>query len=318
MRKKDKIVVAIAAVSVLIENYLVFCYFEGERGFFDLLLCGIFVHIPVGLVAWAIANNYIRDDVQSKTEEDALDTTSYTTRMKCEEHKTDSSPRQDLPMVSHVPKMASDKHKDPLCDQEPTELGVRQKIKIADSLYSNTCIAVMSSWNKVFELQFPTPKGAPNQLFVLCMQVAVSWLVMLSYDYSHKKGRTAQVMWWLELASRSRLFPELVADMHSSGFDVKASPDADYAEKMAVKYESYSRWIRCVMEKQGLYLDSNQVKEELKKAQQFAQFWYDDDLAQLIKGQRPYEAVIPQDCTPGSMEMNWIINCQAAIAQAKW
>lgn len=232
--------------------------------------------------------------------------------------KADYSERQDVPMVSPAPKMASDKPKDCRRDEEPTELGVRQKIEIADCLYSNVCIAVVSSWNKVFEQQFPTPKGAPNQLFVLCMQVAVSWLVMLSYDYSHKKGRTAQVMGWLELASRSKLFPELVTDMHSPGFEVKASPDADYIEKMEVKYESYSRWIKCVMEKHGLHLDPNQITEELKKAQKFAQFWYDDKLVQLIKGQQPYEAVVPRDCMPGSMEMNWITNCQAAIAQAKW
>ena len=91
MRKKDKIVVAIVAVSVLIENYLAFRYFGGERGFFDLLLCGIFVHIPVGLVVWAIANNCIRDDVQSKAKETAPDTRSNMTQVKDGEQRRSSS-----------------------------------------------------------------------------------------------------------------------------------------------------------------------------------------------------------------------------------
>lgn len=86
-RKKDKIVMAIAAVSVLIENYFVYCYFEGERGFFDLLLCGIFVHIPVGLVVWAIANNCIREGARSKTEETASNVSSSTMQVKEEEQK---------------------------------------------------------------------------------------------------------------------------------------------------------------------------------------------------------------------------------------
>lgn len=201
---------------------------------------------------------------------------------------------------------------------EPRELGVRQKIEVANCLYSQTCLAVVSSWKNVFEKMFPTPKGTPNQVFVLCMQAAVAWLVMRSYDFSHEKGRTAQLMFWLELASCSKLFPLMVSDMNSSKFEVKPGVDAGYNEKMNAKYDGYSNWVNSVMKKYGMDIDVNIIREELVKAQKFVQFWYNDCLVQAIKKQLPGEPVVPRDCTPGSMELNWIATREAAIAQAKW
>lgn len=87
MTKKGKYVSAIVIATVLIENFFVYCYFDGERGFLELLLCGFFAHIIAGLVAWAIASMCIRGGAKTKIVEGVPDTSSNTTQSSSDEQK---------------------------------------------------------------------------------------------------------------------------------------------------------------------------------------------------------------------------------------
>lgn len=85
--KKGIYVSAIVIATVLIENFFAYCYFDGERGFLELLLCGFFAHIIAGLVAWAIASMCIRGGTKTKIVEGAPDTSSNTTQSSSDEQK---------------------------------------------------------------------------------------------------------------------------------------------------------------------------------------------------------------------------------------
>lgn len=201
-------------------------------------------------------------------------------------------------------------------NEEPTELGVRQKIEIARCLYDNTCIAVADAYETIFVKDFPSQKGSENQTFITCMLAAVSWLTMYSYDCRHSKARTAQIMGWLELASRSKMFSICVTDMQGHKYRVEPNNDATFDEKMSVKCEAYAKWILDVMRKQAISLDQNVLKEQLFKAFRFVGSWYEDKLLELIKNQKPSDPVVPSDCLPDSDELKWIEQCKADIARS--
>lgn len=202
--------------------------------------------------------------------------------------------------------------------QEPPELGVRQKIEIAQCLYNNSCIAVAEAYEKVFVGMFPSPHGASNQLFVVCMQAAVSWLTMYSYDCRHPKARCGQIMGWLELASRSKTFPRCVDEMNSRQYRVEVGNEASFEEKMAARCETYARCVYAVMKKEAVSLDINTITEQLHKAFHFVEFWYDDKLKELIRNQKSFEPVVPGECPRGSYELEWIAQCKSDIEASRW
>lgn len=201
---------------------------------------------------------------------------------------------------------------------EPPELGVRQKIEIAQCLYNTSCIAVAEAYDKVFVSMFPSPRGVANQLFIVCMQAAVSWLTMYSYDCRHRKSRGGQIMGWLELASRSKTFPKCVDEINSRQYKVEVGSEASFEEKMSARCEAYARCVCAVMKKEAISLDMNTLAEQLHKAFHFVEFWYDDKLKELIRNQKCFEPVVPSECPQGSYELEWIAQCKSDIAASKW
>jgi len=59
---KTKAIAVIVTLAILVENFFAYVYFDGRRGFFELLVCGFAAHIVVGVVSGLIANALIRED----------------------------------------------------------------------------------------------------------------------------------------------------------------------------------------------------------------------------------------------------------------
>lgn len=68
MTKKEKTnaITIIVIVTILVENFFAYTFFEGRRGYLELLLCGFAAHIVVGVVVGLIANILIREDGEGK------------------------------------------------------------------------------------------------------------------------------------------------------------------------------------------------------------------------------------------------------------